>query len=359
MLYSNLHNNRRWLITTAAGILGAAFLGAAFYAFGRGFDWTLFASTFSGLHWGWLAGACGFSLFTYWGRALRWRVLIRPVKPHPSLWGLFVATSIGFTGIVLFGRPGEMLRPYLIAVKEKVSVSSQIAAWFLERVYDLLAALLIFGFALSRVKSSGIQVGESLQWVLATGGHAVAILSLICLGVLIMLGLFTDVARRRIHQALEILPGPRGHRVRGMVDNFVEGIGSTRSKSAMLQVFLYTMLEWAIITACYFCFFRASDLTAAMSIMDILIFIGFAAFGSVVQIPGVGGGPQIAAFVVLTQLFGMGLEAAAGMSLMIWCITFVVVVPFGLILAFHEGINWRKLKELEEKAEHIAEEGGG
>ena len=48
----------------------------------------------------------------------------------------------------MFGRPGEFVRPYLIARKEQVPVTSQFAAWVLERMFDLLMALLLFGFAL-------------------------------------------------------------------------------------------------------------------------------------------------------------------------------------------------------------------
>ena len=59
---------------------------------------------------------------------------------------LLSATVIGFTAITLFGRPGEFVRPYLIALKEKVPVTSQLAAWLLERIFDLLMALLLFGF---------------------------------------------------------------------------------------------------------------------------------------------------------------------------------------------------------------------
>ena len=33
-------------------------------------------------------------------------------------------------------------------------------------------------------------------------------------------------------------------------------------------------------------------------------------------------------------------------AIFIWLITFVVVVPFGLLCAFHQGINWSKLKHL-------------
>ena len=54
--------------------------------------------------------------------------------------------------------------------------------------------------------------------------------------------------------------------------------------------------------------------------------------------------------VVLTQIFGLPLEAATGIALLIWILTFVAVVPFGLLLAFHEGLNFRKLKHLREEA---------
>ena len=68
---------------------------------------------------------------------------------------LLSATMIGFTAITLFGRPGEFVRPYLIARKEQVPVTSQFAAWVLERIFDLLMALLLFAFALTRVQILG------------------------------------------------------------------------------------------------------------------------------------------------------------------------------------------------------------
>ena len=85
---------------------------------------------------------------------------------------LLSATVIGFTAITLFGRPGEFVRPYLIARKEQVPVTSQFAAWVLERIFDLLMALLLFAFALTRVQSSDLHVGPKLTWVLAAGGKA-------------------------------------------------------------------------------------------------------------------------------------------------------------------------------------------
>ena len=38
--------------------------------------------------------------------------------------------------MVILGRAGELVRPYLISLKEQVPFSSQMAAWLLERILD-------------------------------------------------------------------------------------------------------------------------------------------------------------------------------------------------------------------------------
>ena len=69
------------------------------------------------------------------------------------------------------------------------------------------------------------------------------------------------------------------------------------------------------------------------------------------QIPGVGGGMQIVSFLVLTEIYGVGNEPASLMAILLWLCTFVIVVPAGLAFAFHDGLNWSKLKHLPDEAQ--------
>jgi len=80
-------------------------------------------------------------------RALRWKIFLRPVK-RVSFFALIPPTIVGFTGLALLGRPGEMIRPYLIARKQELSFSSQLAVWAVERIFDVGAFTLILIFAL-------------------------------------------------------------------------------------------------------------------------------------------------------------------------------------------------------------------
>ena len=114
---------------------------------------------------------------------------------------------------------------------------------------------------------------------------------------------------------------------------------------------LYTVLEWCVIAAAFWCVCRAFPATATLRLADVVILLGFVAFGSAVQIPGVGGGMQIVTILVLTEFYGLGLEEASSVALVLWAINFVVIIPVGLAMAFHEGIKWRSLKHIDSGTE--------
>jgi uncharacterized protein (TIRG00374 family) len=338
-------NPWKWVILC---VLAAALLIGLFSRLitGRVFDWRIAVGSFGRLRWAWVAISIIPIFGTYYGRALRWAVFLRPLKPHCSLSRLLSATILGFTAITLFGRPGEFVRPYLIARKEGVPVTSQFAAWALERLFDLLMALLVFAFALTRVQNSGMHVGPRLSWVLEVGGEVVAAACVLVMAILLSLRHFSDPVRRRLLAALRRLPEKRYRGIERLVDAVVEGVRSTRSDAAMVAVFLYSLAEWVLICACYWCLAQAFRGVVDLSLLDVLILMGFVSFGSVIQIPGVGGGMQVVSVLVLTELFGVRVELASSFALFLWALTFVAIVPIGLFLGLKEGLDWHSLRRI-------------
>ena len=314
------------------------------------FDWKLAGSTFAHVHWHWVALSLIPMLATYWGRALRWAVFLKPLKPHPSMRNLLSATVVGFTAITLFGRPGEFVRPYLIARKEQVPVTSQFAAWVLERLFDLLMALLLFAFALTRVQSSDLHVGEKLTWVLAAGGKVGGALGVAILLVLLSLRHFAEPLRRRLVGALHHLPEKRSAGLERIINALFQGVESMRSDAALFLVLFYSALEWVLICLCYWCMAQSFAGIVNLGLVDVLILMGFVSFGSVVQIPGVGGGMQVVSVLVLTELFGIRLELATAFAVYLWAITFVAIVPLGLFVALKEGLDWHSLRRIGREA---------
>ena len=86
-----------------------------------------------------------------------------------------------------------------------------------------------------------------------------------------------------------------------------------------------------------------------MGIKPLYYFLGkgFVSFGSLVQLPAVGGGAQMTAVLVLTEIFAVPLEVATGLGVLLWFISFVAILPLGTLLAFHEGLTWARIREAE------------
>ena len=76
-----------------------------------------------------------------------------------------------------------------------------------------------------------------------------------------------------------------------------------------------------------------------------------AMFGSLIQLPGVGGGSQLATIAVMNKIFGVDNEIAVSCGMLIWVATFMSVIPMGLLLAHREHLSLRAVAAAEEKAE--------
>jgi len=314
---------------------------------GKGFEWQVFLATAQGVDLGWLGLSVAFSYSTYVVRALRWAVLLQPLCSRPPFRKLLSATVIGYSAVTALGRPAEMVRPYLIASKTDVPFSSQVAAWVVERIYDSLIALAVFGFALSQVDASALALGTALSWVLRTGGILIGLGSAACLTALFAMRYRSQNIQCWVLRSLGFLARHHLERAERMVTGFLEGVSATKSQAATVRLVAWTLTEWLLIGACYACVLRAFGGAARFTPIGVLILMGFVSFGSLVQLPAVGGGAQVTAMLVLTEIFGVPIEIATGMGLLLWFISFVAIVPMGAAMALHEGLTWARIREAE------------
>ena len=75
-------------------------------------------------------------------------VFLAPTK-KVSAGSLLGSQFIGFTAVALFGRLADLTRPYLVARRMGLPLSSQMAVYTIERMFDLGAAAMIFSSALA------------------------------------------------------------------------------------------------------------------------------------------------------------------------------------------------------------------
>jgi len=88
-----------------------------------------------------------------------------------------------------------------------------------------------------------------------------------------------------------------------------------------------------------------------ISVWQLMIVILGSMLGSLLQLPGVGGGSQVATITILSRMFDVPPELAASCGILLWLVTFAAVIPAGLVLAHRERLSLRKLSVESQQAE--------
>src|SRR3954471_854862 len=117
-----------------------------------------------------LAAGVLVTLMTYSLRAFRWQYLLAPIGPT-RFSTAFQTTVIGFAASFLLpARAGEVLRPYLLARREKLPPTACFATIILERLLDLVTVLLLFGVFVLLVDPRSLSGDPALYVRVKTGG---------------------------------------------------------------------------------------------------------------------------------------------------------------------------------------------
>jgi uncharacterized protein (TIRG00374 family) len=310
------------------------------------FRWADFWQSFRGLRGRYLLLGAAMIFSSYLLRSFRWREFVRPMKPA-SIGNVFVGTLVGFSAVALLGRPGEVVRPWLIARKEGLSVSSQAAAWALERVFDSLTVAGFLGLALYYAPTeAGLAHGNEALLENFRRGGLLLFAGAVAAGVAV-----TQFRERRefFRSMLEWLSRPLPKSVQAhlakMLDSFAEGFGGMASLRSLLTCAALSCLVWVSIAVAFWSVFQAyGEPLASLGLSAAVLVIAATIVGSIAHLPGVGGGQQVAIALTLQQLFGVPLAMAASAALILWGQSFMMVLIPGLPLTAREGLTWQRLR---------------
>ncbi len=337
---------RRHALVTAVVVAALAALVWLQFRSWKDFDWGVFLAQTRHVNPLRVAAAVAIVYFVYFLRALRWKIFLRPVRATSAL-SLTPAMVIGFTGLALLGRPGELIRPYLVARREKLAFSSQMAVWLVERIFDTAAFTLLVTLNIFFAPSlRGLPHADKFP---AIGGVLLAIvLGLITAAFLIWRN--SAGAAGWTERALSRLSPRAGKSVAQKVQAFGEGMHTIHDVASFAQLVLVSLAIWLLIAVAY------REVTHAypeplrhMTVPHLLLLMGFSIAGSTVQLPAVGGGSQLATVAALHYIFAVPSELAVSCGILLWLVTFVSVTPAGLVLAHREHVSLRKLSEESEE----------
>ena len=347
--------DKKRILATVVVFLILAFLFYLQYRHWRTFDWgTFWSQTHRIRKWHVLHGIV-LIYIAYWFRALRWKIFLRPVRPKTKTMDMVSPTIVGFTGLALLGRAGEFIRPYLIARRTDLPFSSQLAVWGVERIFDIGAFTVMMMLAIFLPSAlPSIPHPEYYIRFREAGFILTALVAGTTVAAVVIRRNGERVAlwieQRFAHHASHF-----GHKLADRVREFGMGLNTIHGPVSLLSLTVVSIGMWYVIALAYkevTLSYGVDSLSIPVSQLLILMFSSM--LGSMLQLPAVGGGAQMATIATLSNVFDVPPELAASCGILLWLVTFFAVVPLGLILAHHERLSLRKLSVESHQAEEDA-----
>jgi len=312
------------------------------------FDWATFWQQLRYVSVGHIVAGIALIYATYWLRAVRWAVFVSPTKKVPAA-SLLGSQFIGFTAVALFGRLADLTRPYLVARRVGLSLSSQVAVYTIERMFDLGAAAVIFSGALAFtpknlphhdvfVRAGVLSMGATLAIAVFAGAVRVA-------G-----GAVAEFARRTVG----LLSKSAGESIATKIVGFRDGLNALSSARDFGVVVLLSLTMWGMIGFAYLETARAfvntpelGGLTFSRTMLLMAASIG----GSLVQLPIIGWFTQIAVTATAMHTFyGAPIEAATACGAILLVVTFLCIIPTGFIYSQVEHVSLKRVAQESEAA---------
>lgn len=246
---------------------------------GQDFD-RLLGDLKSANYW-WVLASVGACLMAHVLRAIRWNMLIEPLKQGtPLLQNTFYAVMIGYLANLAFPRMGEISRCGVIHKTDRIPLNQLIGTVITERLIDLLMLIVIIGLSIVlQYKFISSFLYERL--LLKLGEHISYVSILTFASVLLACAfLVFYIVLKKNHWG-------GGKKMRALWNGFSSGLSSVKRMQEKRLFVLYSILIWFFyFLSTYLCLFALSALSSLGPVVALSILV----FGSLGMLAPVQGG---------------------------------------------------------------------
>jgi uncharacterized protein (TIRG00374 family) len=259
-------------------------------------------------------------------RALRWRSLFARGR-RPPIGTVANAMTIGyFYNNILPARAGEAARVVVLtgrSVSPPVEVVGTVA---LERLYDVLAILVIFFLAQPWL--------PHVSWFGAAALAAIVLAGLIAV-IAIVLAVYGDRPLRLLLRPLNRLSLFSGERLEQTVAELAHGLSGLRNQGVAVEAFLWTTVAWMCSALCAYVVSLAFHLHVPFACgMLVIVAVGLSMI--LPSAPAAVGVFEGAALIAL-KAYGIPHSAALPYALVLHLVNSVPFVVVGILLLHHNA----------------------
>jgi len=312
------------------------------------FDWAMFWQQLRFVSWRHIWAGIALIYATYWLRSVRWAVFLSPTKKVPAVT-LLGPQFIGFTAVALFGRLADLTRPYLVARRVELPLSTQVAVYTIERMFDLGAAALVFSSALAFTPKT-----LPHHDVFVRAGVVSLALTLVIAVFAGMVRLAGGVVAGFARGTVGLLSKSAGESISSKILGFRDGLNALKSVkdfgvTAAISLLMWFLIGWAYVQTAH-AFVHTPEL-ATLTFSRTMLLMAASIGGSLLQLPIIGWFTQIAVTAAaMHEFYGAPIEAATACGALLLLVTFLCIIPTGLVYSQIEHVSLKKIADESEAA---------
>jgi uncharacterized protein (TIRG00374 family) len=277
-------------------------------------------------------------------RAIRWQYLLKPVG-RTRFRSVFRATMIGFAALnVLPARAGEVIKPYLLARTEGLSVTATFATVVLERVLDGVTVVTLLASFVLFFDPGMAAADRTMYRLVRVGGLAVGGGALVLLSALFLAAGHPEALGRWAFKLEHLLPGHMTHKLGALLQSFAEGLAIVRSPIRLFVALVWSFPVWFAIAlgvwTASLAFHIAMPFTGSFLMLALLV------VGVSVPTPGSVGAFEAAYRIGATSFYAVPNDRAVGAALVLHAISIVPTVALGFLFLVQDGLNLGGVRKL-------------
>ena len=272
---------------------------------------------------------------------------------HPL--ALLGTQVIGFTAIALIGRVADPVRPYLVAKKTGLPLSNQIAVYIVERLFDMGSMALIFSSSILLAAWFGAAGAMPHPELVKKSGYWGMLFTIAGAIFLLAVRFAGNAVAVFFERTLGVLSKKIGTAAGNKIREFRTGLDTMRSIGDFGIAAGLSIGMWLLIAASYLATtkaFVANPQLASMTPAKCVLLMVVSGVSSLVQLPVLGWFTQIGIVAAaISNFFGVAPEASTACAATLLVVTFLGIIPVGLIWAQFEHVSLRKVTVESEHAE--------
>lgn len=280
--------------------------------------------SFLNADWRWVVFAMAVSLLSHFIRALRWRLLFKPIGHTPSLGNTFGAVMVTYLANLAFPRLGEVMRCAMLRTSDKIPMEKSVGTVVTERLFDtlmfviivLLGFLLMFNSVKDFLYDSLSAKFSSLPTMAGIAAAAVALL----IALFVVYKLFHD---RLMHFSLY----RKGFKLVEGCATGVKSILHLGPKSTTLFL-VYSLIIYFLYVAGGWIIMKAFADTQALGFQTAFVIYLFGSVGMMISQGGLGAYPVLVWQAL--ALYGIGETTGLACGWLLWSSQQAIVIVVGL-----------------------------